>query len=311
MKTLETVAGFDLAHQKENLSENAVRLAGASISKNTRVAYARALGKLENSLAGAPLNDAALAEYLSVLEQAGKAPATCALVVAAVKFAAQLAGKDAPVGPISEKVLAGIRRTAASRGRGQAAAMSPENLAAILATAKQPRRRGRGMESREQANKRGTVDAALAAVLFQGGLRRSEVAALKWGDVELCETGIMLHVRKSKTNQEGADKDVRFMKSEAADAVLMLRPEDANPELRIFSLSPGSIANRFSAAARAAGIEQRLTPHSGRVGLASALTARGASTTETMLAGNWKSARMVAHYSSAAVAEKGAVAKYL
>ena len=42
-----------------------------------------------------------------------------------------------------------------------------------------------------------------------------------------------------------------------------------------------------------------------------ALTARGASTTETMLAGNWKTARMVAHYSAGAAAELGAVKKYL
>ena len=30
-----------------------------------------------------------------------------------------------------------------------------------------------------------------------------------------------------------------------------------------------------------------------------------------MLAGNWKTARMVAHYSAGATAERGAVAKYL
>ena len=57
--------------------------------------------------------------------------------------------------------------------------------------------------------------------------------------------------------------------------------------------------------------EARLTAHSGRVGLASELTARGASTTEVMLAGNWRTSRMVAHYSAGATAERGAVAKYL
>ena len=35
-------------------------------------------------------------------------------------------------------------------------------------------------------------------------------------------------------------------------------------------------------------------------GLASALTSRGASTTDVMLAGNYKTSRMVAHYSSGA-----------
>ena len=64
-------------------------------------------------------------------------------------------------------------------------------------------------------------------------------------------------------------------------------------------------------AAKAAGIESRLTGHSGRVGLAVELTARGASTTETMLAGGWQTARMVAHYSAGVAAEQGAVAKYL
>ena len=36
-----------------------------------------------------------------------------------------------------------------------------------------------------------------------------------------------------------------------------------------------------------------------------------ASTTETMLAGGWKTARMVAHYAAAVTAEQGAVATYL
>ena len=49
----------------------------------------------------------------------------------------------------------------------------------------------------------------------------------------------------------------------------------------------------------------------GRVGLASELTARGASTTETILAGGWKTARMVAHYSAAATVEQGAGTKYV
>ena len=58
-------------------------------------------------------------------------------------------------------------------------------------------------------------------------------------------------------------------------------------------------------------LERRVTAHSGRVGLASELTSRGASTTDVMLAGNWKTSRMVAHYSAGATAERGAVARYL
>ena len=99
----------------------------------------------------------------------------------------------------------------------------------------------------------------------------------------------------------------------AANAIRTLRAAaaDAAPTDRVIGLSPLQIQRRFTAAARAAGIEARVTAHSGRVGLASELTARGASTTEVMLAGNWKTARMVAHYSAGATAERGAVAKYL
>ena len=70
-------------------------------------------------------------------------------------------------------------------------------------------------------------------------------------------------------------------------------------------------ARAFTAAAAAADLDRRVTAHSGRVGLASELTSRGASTTDVMLAGNWKTSRMVAHYSAGATAERGAVARYL
>ena len=41
------------------------------------------------------------------------------------------------------------------------------------------------------------------------------------------------------------------------------------------------------------------------------LTSRGASTADVMLAGGWKTSRMVAHYAAGATAERGAVARYL
>ena len=50
--------------------------------------------------------------------------------------------------------------------------------------------------------------------------------------------------------------------------------------------------------------------HAGRGGLAPELTSRGASTTDVMLAGNWKTSRMVADYSAGATAERGAVARF-
>ena len=96
-------------------------LADASISVNTRRAYLGALRRLDAWRGTAPVDDASLAVYLGELFVAGRAPATAARAVAAVRFRAKLAGQPAPAGEATARVLGGYRRTAADRGRGQAA----------------------------------------------------------------------------------------------------------------------------------------------------------------------------------------------
>ena len=82
------------------------------------------------------------------------------MMVAALRFRARLNGRPSPTGPAVERALAGFRRQARDRGRGQAPAMTADDLAAIVATARQPRqsRNGRGLESAAVADRRGTVD---------------------------------------------------------------------------------------------------------------------------------------------------------
>ena len=273
------------------------RSVNASVSDNTRRAYGGALGQLDAWLDGRRLDDAALAAYLAELHDAGRAASSAVMAVAAARFRARLAG---------------YRRTAGGRGRGQARPFTAEDLAAVLATCHLPRRRGRGIESDQAAVARGRLDAVIAGLLFRGGLRRSEVSALRWADVEDAGDGdgILVTVRRSKTNQAGETNDVRYLKNGPARAVHALPAAAApSPEGRVAPLSPQTVGLRFTAAA--GGLERRVTAHSGRVGLASELTRRGASTTAVMLAGNWKSSRMVAHYSAGATAERGAVARYL
>ena len=298
----------------ERPAATARRLAAASLSPNTRRAYAGALHRLDTWLASRALDDATLALYLAELHDAGRAAASAALAVAAAGFRARLAGQPPPAGPRTARVLAGYRRTAAERGRGQAPPFGAADLAAVLATCHRPRPRGRGLECDEVATRRGRVDAVIVGLAFMAGMRRSEVSALRWADVADAADGdgILVTVRRSKTNQEGDVNDVRFVKGGVARAIRTLRdgacPEPAD---RVVPLSPQMVGLRFTAAAAAAGVDRRVTAHSGRVGLASELTSRGASTTDVMLAGNWKTSRMVAHYSAGATAERGAVARYL
>ena len=108
------------------------RLADASISLNTRRAYLGALARLDAWRGTAPVDDASLAVYLGAIFEAGRAPATAAMAVAAVRFRAKLAGQPDPAGEAPARVLGGYRRTAADRGRGQAAPLSADGLAAML-----------------------------------------------------------------------------------------------------------------------------------------------------------------------------------
>ena len=201
------------------------RLVEASVSPNTRRAYAGALRQLDAWLDGRRLEDAALAAYLAELHDQGRAPSSAAMAVAAARFRAKLAGESSPAGEATARVLAGYRRTAGDRGRGQAPAFTAADLAAVLATCHRPRRRGRGFESGETAAERGRIDAVIAGLLFMAGLRRSKVAALRWSDVTDAGDagGPFVKVRTSKTNQEGETNDVRFVKDGVARALRTLR----------------------------------------------------------------------------------------
>ncbi len=287
------------------------QLIGQSIADNTRLAYAAALNGLDAQIPVDRQDDARLADHLAALYRDGRSPATIALVVAAVQFRAKIAGTRSPVGEVARRTLAGIRKEGRDRGRGQARAVTYDQVIRMQAVAAGPRRRGRGIESPEVATRRGAEDAALVGLAFQAGLRRSEIAALAWADIQPSgiEGAVLVHVRTSKTDPTGDRTDIRMAKNGTADALDAIRP-GAGVAGPVFGLTPGQINRRIQAAATAAGIGG-ISAHSFRVGLASELTARGASTTETMLAGGWSTARMVAHYSAGAKAERGAVAKYL
>ena len=104
-------------------------------------------------------------------------------------------GLDSPTRPAGVKrVLRGLRRRAAtspvSKGQGQARGLTAPHLAAIRATAFLPRKGPSGRtESEKTARKRGAVDVALASVMRDALLRRSEAAALTWNDVTFLADG--------------------------------------------------------------------------------------------------------------------------
>ena len=192
------------------------RLVEASVSPNTRRAYAGALRRLDAWLDGRELHDVTLAAYLAELHDAGRASSSASMAVAAACFRAKLAGQPNPSGERTARVLAGYRRTAADRGRGQAGPFSASDLAAVLATCHRSRRRGRGVESDEVAAERGRVDAVIAGLLFMAGMRRSEVSALRWSDVVDATDGdgvlVRVRIRRGPTTQSLARRTALAVK---------------------------------------------------------------------------------------------------
>ena len=82
-----------------------------------------------------------------------------------------------------------LATSAIAKPQRQAGALTADVLAVIRLTAVQPRQRGRGIETPAQAAERTRFDLAPVAVLSDGGLRRSEAAALTWGDVQYWDDG--------------------------------------------------------------------------------------------------------------------------
>ena len=260
-------------------------------SKNTRRQYKYAFNSWvlwcnTKGLAALPAEPLSIAMYLTDRATTSSA-ATLSLDRAAIAAAHKDAGYPDPTNDEGVKrVLKGLKRTA-KNGRGQAKPLPIKAVERIMESA-------------------APIDKAICGLLFYAGLRRSEAAALKWDQLQETDEGLRVNLEKSKTNQDGTRKDVRFVKGPAVQAILGL-PKKGD---RVLGLNGQSIANHLRNAAHKAGVKG-ITGHSGRVGLATELTVRGATTTETMLAGGWTTERMVVHYAAEANAERGAVSKYL
>ena len=292
--------------------EEALRFRAAleALSPNTRRAYANALAAwsrwaMEHDvdlLAAPPF---ALRAYLQERADAGVGISSLRLAVAMLRKVQALAGVKPTANDqvVTDTIRVLARQAAAPR---QAYALTAEALAAISATACQPRvGRGGWLETRAQARQRGLVDIALCRVLSDAGLRRSEAVALVWADVVPWEDGSgRLTVRQSKTDAEARTV---YLTPAAVAALAAIRPAGANRAAPVFGLSESTIARRVKAAA--AGLGLNFSGHSGRVGMARRMAKAGAPTHEIMAQGRWKTARMVEVYTRAE--EAGRAAQWL
>ena len=191
----------------------------------------------------------------------------------------------------------------------QAEGLTAESMAAIRATALYPRKGRGGMESKEQARRRGLVDIALIGLMRDCLLRRSEAAEVRWNQVTNDPDGTgRLFVGVSKTDQEG-EGTLLFVSSQTMRDLAAIRPDDAQDQLA-FGLHPKTIARRITEAARAAGELGAYSGHSARVGMARDLARAGEELPSLITAGRWKGPEMVARYIAHESAGRGAGARF-
>lgn len=182
------------ARLAESLSA-ADELIAASRSESTRQAYRSDWQQFTAWCEGHGLDplsarDEHVAAYVAHLVAQGRKPSTVARAVASLAAAYRLAGHPAPPtsSPVVKLALAGMRRTlgvAPDRARPLSVAEMQQIARAMPDTLA------------------GVRDRALLLVGFAAALRRSELASLVVGDLAVVREGLLVTVRRSKTDQNG------------------------------------------------------------------------------------------------------------
>ena len=228
-----------------------------------------------------PASPITVAEYLSAVAQTGVKAGTVRRRLAAIRFAHKQVGHEPPTNSeFVKRTMAGIQRALGSAQQGKAPIMK-DDLQAMVRTC--------------PSTLKGLRDRALLLIGWAGAFRRSELVALIVDDVEFTPKGLRIHIRRSKTDQEGKGRQVGipFGVSEDTCPVAALRAWlDAagittGPLLRSV-LKGGRVSNRplsgydVARIVKAASVTVGLNParyagHSLRAGLATSAAEAGAS----------------------------------
>lgn len=235
-----------------------------------------------------PADPVMVSEYLVYRSETSKA-ATVQMALSVINSASKAAGYVPPgVDPLVSECMKGINVELQAGNQKQARALDAEAVAAI-----------RGfVNGKVETNLKISETMAIVQVISDSGLRRSELAALTWNDIEVQPDGSgRILVARSKTDQTGEGASVAITKQAVQDLerVAELRGFK-DPESSVFGISDRQISNRIKAIAKAAGLGEGFSGHSGRVGLAVRMTRKGAPVTAVCRQGRWSSQAMVNRY---------------
>jgi site-specific recombinase XerD len=261
----------------------AIDLAKAEKALSTRKAYGTDFRIFKawcdaRQIAALPAAPETVAAFLAAESKTAK-PSTLGRRIAAIRYAHKLAHLDTPTDSEAVKAtLRGIRRTFGGAKVRKAPAVAAK-MHSMVATA--PDRLS------------GLRDRALLLLGFAGAFRRSELVALDVADVAEAKTGLLITIRRSKTDQEGEGVAIAIAKGDIACPAQALREWldaagiETGPIFRPINkagmvaqerLTDRSVANIVKAYAERAGFDaSTFSGHSLRSGFLTSAAAKGAS----------------------------------
>jgi site-specific recombinase XerD len=164
-----------------------------SIAINTRRAYVSDLAHFESWGGRVPATAEAIATYLADHAET-LSVATLVRRLASISKAHQARGLQNPTGTeLVRATMRGVKRTKGTAQREAKPLMRDDLLIVLDATG----------ESLKDVRYR-----ALLLIGFAGGFRRSELVGLDVGDIEHVRQGIIVRIRRSKTDQEGVGRKI-------------------------------------------------------------------------------------------------------
>jgi site-specific recombinase XerD len=229
-------------------------------------------------VAALPAAPETVAAYLAAHASTSKA-STLGRRVAAIRYAHKLASLTLPTDAEGVKAtMRGIRRTFGSSRVRKAPAIAGKML---------------GMVATAPDKLAGLRDRALLLIGFGGALRRSELVALDVADIQETETGLLVTIHGSKTDQERAGATIAIARGDIAcpakalqewlaaagiEAGPIFRPVDKAGSVRASRLTCRSVATIVKAYAGRAGLDASMfSGHSLRSGFLTSAAGNGAS----------------------------------
>jgi site-specific recombinase XerD len=254
----------------------------------------------QQGLTALPAAPTTVVLYLTALAQAGRKASTIQRRLSAISQFHQASGLASPTHSLHVRtVWAGIRRVHGTAAHGKAPAVTAD-LKVMLATLPD--------------TLIGLRDRALLLLGFAGAFRRSELVALTVNDLAFTREGLVVTLRRSKTDQEGQGRQIgipygshletcpvrtlqAWLESAAITEGAVFRAINRHGQLQSGRLSDKAVALIVKRAAAAAGLDpSRYAGHSLRAGLATAAAAAGVSERAIMAQTGHRSVQMVRRY---------------